>query len=97
MKNISVINKLKPVSYEKRNNLKSSEYLIKENGFIAQELQKVLPNLVHETDNQEKILSVNYTSIIPILTKGIQEQQEEIIELKKEISELKKLILKSHK
>ena len=28
---ISVINKLKPVSYEKRNKLKSSEYLIKEN------------------------------------------------------------------
>ena len=83
---------MNPVSYEKKLTLESKDYTIQENGFIAQDLQKVLPSLVKESTDQEKILSVNYTAIIPILTKGIQEQQEMIESLKKEIADLKHLI-----
>jgi ABC-type Fe3+-citrate transport system substrate-binding protein len=90
---------LNPVSYEKKNSLTSSDYSVKENGFIAQELQKVMPTLVVEGADKDKLLSVNYTAIIPVLTKAIQEQQKAIQEQKKaiqdqqnQISELKKMV-----
>lgn len=89
---LNLINQLNPVSYNKRNSLSSNDYSSSENGFIAQELQKILPDLVHQSADKDKLLNVNYTAIIPILTKGIQEQQLEIEELKRELQELKKLI-----
>jgi hypothetical protein len=87
---IETIMKLKPVSYEKKNSLSSSDYNLKENGFIAQELQKVMPTLVLEGTDKDKLLSVNYTAIIPVLTKAIQEQQKQIAELKKMVEQLMK-------
>ncbi len=94
---LNVIQKLNPVSYQKKQTIESDNYSINENGFIAQELQKVLPMLVHESTDKEKLLSVNYTAIIPILTKGIQEQQAQIEQLKKEMKVLKKLMLDLNK
>ena len=51
-------------------------------GLIAQDLQLVLPELVStqhfQSDPKEKgfdYLSVNYNELIPILIKGMQEQQ----------------------
>jgi hypothetical protein len=61
-------------------------------GFIAQEIQKVLPMLVIEGSDKDKTLSVNYISLIPVLTKAIQEQQEQLSTQKKEIDELKKMV-----
>jgi len=92
---LSIIENLNPVSYEKKKTLESNIYSIIENGFIAQELQKILPELVFESTDKDKLLSVNYTAIIPILTKGIQEQQALIETLKKEMGMLKKIIQKS--
>ena len=69
---------LRPVSYEKRMTMKDSEYNIKEDGFIAQEIRKVLPDFVSEGNDADKTLMVNYTAIIPVLTKAIQEQQTQI-------------------
>jgi hypothetical protein len=94
---LHLINQLNPVSYNKKISLSSNDYSISENGFIAQELQKILPDLVHESADKDKLLSVNYTAIIPILTKGIQEQQLEIEKLKRELQELKKLIQTKNK
>jgi hypothetical protein len=53
-------------------------------GLIAQEVQKVLPNLVTESDamGNEEMLTVNYTGLIPYLI-------EEIKLLRKELEELK--------
>ncbi|BDS15609.1 tail fiber domain-containing protein [Aureispira anguillae] len=44
-------------------------------GFIAQEVEKVLPNLVHQDKNGYK--AINYIQIIPILTNSIQGLQRE--------------------
>jgi hypothetical protein len=78
--------KLEPVSYTKKFSLdKAEKGEVKEIGFIAQDLQKVLPELVTE-NGTDKLLAVNYTSIIPILVKAIQEQQLEIEKLKKLIN-----------
>ena len=89
---LSIIKKLSPVSYDKKKSIYGDDYSIKENGFIAQELQKILPDLVHESADKDKLLSVNYTAIIPILTKGIQEQQVIIEDQKKRLEALEKLV-----
>jgi hypothetical protein len=56
-------------------------------GFIAQELKKVMPELVKE-DN-EGYLGVNYTMLIPVLTEAIKAQQQEIELMKQELASLK--------
>ena len=94
---LDAIMQLKPVSYEKKNTLASTNYSIKENGFIAQELQKIMPSLVFEGTDKDKLLSVNYTAIIPVLTKALQEQQNAIQSQQKQIEELKLLILSMKK
>lgn len=45
-------------------------------GLIAQELQKIYPNLV--TENQDGYLAINYTEIIPLLIRSIQELKAEV-------------------
>jgi hypothetical protein len=88
---IQKVMSLKPVNYDKRFNLDLEE-TINENGFIAQEIQKVVPEIVSEGKDEDKLLSVNYNALIPVLTKAIQEQQEIIEDLKKEIELLKELL-----
>ena len=55
-------------------------------GLIAQEVEEVLPELVHETDD---IKSVSYGNITAVLIEAIKEQNEIINNMKKEIEELK--------
>ncbi|WP_462255023.1 tail fiber domain-containing protein [Ferruginibacter sp.] len=50
-------------------------------GLLAQELQKVYPQLVKE--NEQGTLSVNYSGMVPVLLTAIKEQQQQIEELKK--------------
>jgi len=49
-------------------------------GFIAQDVQKVLPELVRE--NKEGMLSMRHQGIAPILLEAIKELKAEIEELK---------------
>ena len=61
-------------------------------GFIAQELYKVVPEAARPPEDENKDLwAVDYERIIPILTKAIQEQQQEIEELKSQLKELEAL------
>jgi hypothetical protein len=56
-------------------------------GFIAQELQKVLPQVVQK--NESGYLSVDYAKVTPLLLMAIKEQQAEIAIQKSEIETLK--------
>ncbi len=49
-------------------------------GFIAQEVESVIPELV-KTDPKTRIKSVNYIGFVPILVNAIKEQQEQIASL----------------
>jgi len=59
-------------------------------GFVAQELYEIVPEAaMPPKDENRQLWGVDYTRLIPVLTKAIQEQQEEISRLKKEIEMLK--------
>jgi hypothetical protein len=51
-------------------------------GVIAQEIQKVFPELVHEANDEMKTLSVAYGNIVGVLIEAIKELKAEIDELK---------------
>ncbi len=55
-------------------------------GFVAQDLQKVVPNAVHK--DEEGWYGVSYSELIPYLVEAIKEQQKMIEELNKRIEEL---------
>lgn len=52
-------------------------------GLIAQEVQKVVPEAV--TESEDGYLAVDYTRIVPLLIESIKEQQKQIDELKSRI------------
>ena len=89
---IGTIMKFNPVDYKKKSTIEATDFNLKENGFIAQELLKVMPYLVTEGKDKDKLLSVNYISIIPILTKAMQEQQLQILTQQKQINDLIKMV-----
>ena len=49
-------------------------------GVLAQEVRKVFPELVKEDENG--ILSVNYSGLIPVMIEALKEQQKQIDELR---------------
>lgn len=55
-------------------------------GFIAQELQQVLPEAVSRGQNGN--LSVSYSTVVPVLVEAVKEQQKQIEELKRIIAEM---------
>jgi hypothetical protein len=94
---LDIINRLNPVSYffDQENKAKVNVSFDKQYGFISQEVKGVLPELTKVTVNpasydkdgnvtipESEIMGINYIGFIAILTKGIQEQQKQIDELK---------------
>lgn len=71
---LPLIQRLRPTTYHF--NGRSTERKVY--GLIAQEVQKVLPDIVleNEADNPAmKTLGISYTELIPVLIAGMQEQQ----------------------
>ncbi len=95
---IQMIASLNPVSYLFRTDQFPTMHLStsRKMGLIAQEVENVLPNLVVQQTktsdrdgNEFQLKSVNYIEMIPILIKGIQEQQQLIEEQARVIDEMK--------
>jgi hypothetical protein len=59
-------------------------------GLLAQEVQKVFPDLVIE--DSKGILSVNYQALIPVLVNALKEIDANYNELEKELAKLESLI-----
>jgi hypothetical protein len=75
---------LVPASYDFKNNPSKNR-----RGFIAEEVNEVIPEVVSKDDNGEPE-GIYYTDLIPYLTKMIQVQQEQINKLESRINELEK-------
>jgi len=98
---LNEILKLRPVSYNWIN-IKDGEKRI---GLIAQEVQKVIPEMVKDhriikdevngkiTKVPTSKIGLQYDALIPVLTKAIQEQQETISELRSQINDLQNLLI----
>jgi hypothetical protein len=78
---LEVITKLNPVAF----NWKKSG--LADEGLIAQEVQEHVPNIVKEGSNG--YLQMDYGKLVTPLIKAVQEQQEQIEELKQQINELR--------
>ena len=83
--------KLRTVSYDYKRNLEDSEYPGHATGFIAQEVQEVLPELISVVPGKDSLLAINASGMIPVLVKAIQELKAEnkILSAKLERIELK--------
>jgi hypothetical protein len=89
---LNLVMKLNPVSY---NWINDAKYNFTEDvniGFIAQEVEETLKNqnYINSIIIGDELKSIDYSKIIPLLTKAIQEQQAMIEQLQNEIKELKK-------
>ena len=81
-------------SLDKINTIKVRQFDWKEDGshqdygFVAQELEPIYAYAVHTANNEEETKSVDYSSLVPLLVKAIQEQQTIIDDLKTRIETL---------
>ena len=57
-------------------------------GLIAQEVEPIMPQLVNQTGNETETLSLDYVSLVPVLVKAIQEQQDALNRKDAEIASL---------
>ena len=76
-------------------NMKNDPSKRRENGVIAQDVQKVFPEMVSIIDEENGYLGVSYIQLIPVLLEAIKEQQTIINAQKAELNalshEMKKL------
>ena len=80
---LSEVNSLKPRRFYWKDETKSK---VKQIGFIAQELEEILPEAVRGHEGNKSIMD---NSIIPVLTKAIQELSQQVTDLKAEVELLK--------
>ena len=79
----------------KRYTMKADKEQKQKIGLLAQEVQKVFPELVSEDKNG--MLAVNYQALVPVLINALKEQEGNYNELEKELSELETLIKEKFK
>jgi endosialidase-like protein len=94
---LDIIAQLKPKTFnwnDKAKALNPSKDDRKNYGLIAQEVEKVIPEIVHKS--YEKYKSLDYVELVPILLQGMKEQQEMIDELKTEINKLKNVSINNN-
>lgn len=82
------------IAIVKRYNENSQEFKKTHYGFLAQELQKIYPDLVYE--GGDGYLEINYIGLIPLLVSSIQELNDKIYTLEKELNSEKSSIMRNN-
>ena len=97
---LNEVMRLRPVTWEWKGDSLNTTRL----GLVAQEVQPILPELIVKGTDEGGMLSMNYLGLIPVLVKGMQEQQKQIDEqnviVKKqqaEINVLRTLVCSHHR
>ena len=80
--------KLRGVQFDWKDETKANDQI----GFIAQEVEEVLPEVIKEvktlTKEDETHLTVNYPAVVPLLVEAIKEQQTIINRLEERLNNL---------
>lgn len=77
---VETLQKITSYSYELNTNKTKKRF-----GFMADEIEKILPELVSINTSKNELKSIDYIGLIPVLVNAIVEQQKEIDQLKKEM------------
>ena len=83
---LDVVRALRPTSYRYKGNSNTSI------GFIAQEVLKLVPEVVDVPQNPDEMMSIRYQELVPVLTKGMQELADENEALKAELAKQREAI-----
>ena len=86
---LDTVLRLRPVTFEWKEALDTGMEGT-QRGFIAQEVESVLPSMVLTQDNEEKTKGLKSTELLPVLTKAVQELKAENDALKARIEALEK-------
>jgi|WetSurMetagenome_2_1015567.scaffolds.fasta_scaffold28524_1 trimeric autotransporter adhesin len=81
---LETILNLSPVTYTWKDETGGREHI----GLIAQEVRNVISEVVDEGTDPAKTLGINYSELIPVLIKGMQDQQKKIDELEELVKKL---------
>ncbi|HBK41215.1 MAG TPA: peptidase S74 [Porphyromonadaceae bacterium] len=81
MYGLNVISQLRPVTYQFAGEKEMGRSSNLEIGLLAQEVEKILPNIVYTDDEGKKL--INYIALIPVLIESVKTLQAEVNELKK--------------
>ena len=93
-KGLSLLTQLQAVQFEwkdefitrsNKNDMKGKHY-----GFIAQDVEEIIPDVVTTEQNEEQYKNISYTEMIPLMVESIKELKQIIDEQQKQIDELKK-------
>jgi hypothetical protein len=80
---------LKPVSW----NWKTEPSAPRQLGLIAQDVQDILPELIHrDAKEADQPLGLNYAALVPVTIRAIQQQQEEMTKQQRRIEDHEKRI-----
>jgi hypothetical protein len=82
---LSTILQLEPVSFTWKDEKEGKTRL----GLIAQDVEKVINEVVDKGNDPAQTLGINYSELVPVLIRGMQDQQKQIESIRLENSELK--------
>ena len=79
---------MRPVSYQLKKDAAQQLHL----GFIAQEVETIIPEIVRQTTDEKHMRSMSYSELIPVLIKATQEQQTLIEQQTQQIKSLQTMV-----
>ena len=85
-KSLNKICSLEGVEFNFKNNKNKNKII----GFIAQEVEKIVPEVVNTTNDEDKYKSIAYGNITALLVEAVKELRQEVNELRSQIETLKK-------
>ncbi|MBI5030243.1 MAG: tail fiber domain-containing protein [Chloroflexi bacterium] len=68
---LNQVMQLRPVTFQWKDSSDARTHL----GLIAQEVEKIIPEVIERSDDPAALLGMNYAGLVPVLIKAVQEQQ----------------------